>query len=121
MGSRSKFNRALLDRNCTRLAENIPLTQICRYEGNLSPRAVRYWESKQPDVAAAIVGARADGESALAESCLEIADTPQVGNEVVVARMTTLSRLKRGDMLGHRTLQIAARLKLLATYTSAQF
>ena len=34
-------------------------------------------EAKNPDVAAAIV--RADGEYALAESCLEIANTPQDG------------------------------------------
>ena len=116
MGSRSKFNQALLDRICARLSEGIPLTQICRYEGNLSPRTVRDWESKNHDVAAAIARARADGEYALAESCLEIADTPQEGEEVEVDKDGNVIKVKRGDMLGHRKLQIDTRLKLLAKF-----
>ena len=116
MGSRSKFNQALLERICARLAEGTPLTQICRDEGNISPRTIRDWEAKRPDVAAAIARAREDGEYALAESCLAIADTLQQGEEVEIDKSGKVIKVKRGDMLGHRKLQIETRLKLLAKF-----
>ena len=118
--SRSQFNRVLLERICARLAEGTPLTQICRDEGTISPRTIRDWEAKRPDVAAAIARAPEDGEYALAESCLAIADTLQQGEEVEVDKSGKVIKVKRGDMVGHRKLQIdTRRLKRLATTPSA--
>jgi hypothetical protein len=120
MARPSKFDQALLDGICERLAEGVPLTQICRDLAQtgvkLAPRTVRDWEASKPDVSAAIARARELGEYALAEECLVIADTPLEGEEVKLDKDGNTVEVKRGDMLGHRKLQIETRLKLLAKF-----
>ncbi|WP_080932944.1 hypothetical protein [Xanthomonas albilineans] len=116
----SIYSQALLDRICDELAQGTPLTQICRRlksEGiALAPRTVRDWEAQIEGVSDAVAAARADGEQALAEECLWIADTPLEGEETKLDKDGNVVEVKRGDMLGHRKLQIDTRLKLLAKF-----
>lgn len=122
MARSSVYSPELLDRICERLAEGVPLTVICRdlrAEGiQLAPRTVRDWEADEhkPEAAKAIAAARADGEQTLAEQCLTIADTPLEGEETKLDKEGNVVEVKRGDMLGHRKLQIDTRLKLLAKF-----
>ena len=82
-------------------------------------RIVRADQSRQPvhqprvDVQHA--RAREAGEEWLAAQCLAIADTPVEGVEVTTKANGDVEE-KRGDMLGHRKLQIDTRLKLLAKW-----
>ncbi len=119
-GRPSKFSQELVDHICSRLEAGTPLTQVCRdlqAEGtDLAPRTVRDWEAQRPEVSAAIARARVLGEEALAEECLAIADTPLEGEEVKLDKDGNTVEVKRGDMLGHRKLQIETRLKLLAKF-----
>lgn len=122
MARPSIYSESLLERICDGLAQGIPLTQICRelqQEGiQVAPRTVRDWEADEskPEVSAAIARARELGEYALAEQCLVIADTPLEGEETKLDKDGNVTEVKRGDMLGHRKLQIDTRLKLLAKF-----
>lgn len=60
------------------------------------------------------------GEDAIAADCLRIADTPMEGVEFVTKADGGVEE-KRGDMLGHRKLQIETRLKLLAKWNPKKY
>lgn len=70
----SLYTPELIEAICARLSTGEPLRQICRTEGYPGYRTVFDWIEKMPEVAAAVAKARAAGEDALAEECLEIAD-----------------------------------------------
>lgn len=96
MGRPSKFSPELLSTICDRLSTGEPLTHVCRDLG-VAPRTVRDWESRDENVSAAIACAREDGENAMAEDCLRIADD------------------KAGDVQRDK-LRVDTRLKLLAKF-----
>lgn len=76
------------------------------------------WKTAHPSFSVDFARARDDGHDYIAAQCLEIADTPLMG-EVEVMRETKdgpLRETRREDMLGHRKLQIETRLKLLAKW-----
>lgn len=116
MARPSKKTKALVDAICIKLSEGVPLTVICRDEGMPAPRTVRDWMESDKEVSAAIARAREEGEETLAEQCLTIADTPLEGEESEVNADGDVVKIRRGDMLGHRKLQIETRLKLLAKF-----
>ena len=114
-GRPSKYTPALVEEICQRLSTGEPLTVICRSDAKFpDPSTVRDWMDSKPDVSRAIARAREAGEIALSEECLRIADTPVEGEETTVEGDKVT--VKRGDMLGHRKLQIETRLKLLAKW-----
>ena len=104
---------------CARLAEGEALRQICRDEHMPAWRTVYDWIEADNDFAARIARARKSGFDAIAEQALEIADTPQVGEET--EETDDGCKVKRGDMLGHRKLQVETRLKLLAKWHPAKY
>lgn len=59
--------------------------------------------------------ARDLGEKQIAEECLEIADTVQLG-EIVTQKSDGSQEIKIADMIEHRKLRIETRLKLLAKW-----
>ena len=87
---------------------------FCRLEGSPSWRTIYDWLSKDDDFASRFARARELGEDAIAQECLDIADTPLVGIETEETDQGM--KVKKGDMLGHRKLQIETRLKLLAKW-----
>lgn len=109
----------ILDEICNRIAEGEPLRAICRDEHMPSWRTVYDWINLDSAFAARIAHARELGFDAIAEEALAISDTPVVGEETEDDGEKV--KVKRGDMLGHRKLQIETRLKLLAKWCPAKY
>lgn len=115
-GRPSKYSPAVIEAICERLSRGEPLAVICRDEGMPAYGTVRNWMDAMPEVFAAIARARESGEDYLAAECIEIANTPCIGEELELDESGVVVKTKRGDMLGHRKLQIDTRLKLLAKW-----
>lgn len=113
------FNQATADAICERIAEGEPLREICREPGMPAWRTVYDWKTENADFAARFAHAREVGYDAIAEEALTIADTPLEGVETTTDDKGTSE--KRGDMLGHRKLQIETRLKLLAKWSPKKY
>jgi hypothetical protein len=96
------------------LSEGKTLREFCRQEGKPSWQSIYAWLDQDKDFSDRIARARLIGEDAIAQECLAIADTPQMGEETKTS--DDGYEVKRGDMLGHRKLQIETRLKLLAKW-----
>lgn len=109
------FEQAVADDICARIAQGETLRAICRLDGFPSHTTVYTWLDEQPEFALRFGRARAQGEDVIAQECLAIADTPVEGVETTVKPDGSVEE-KRGDMLGHRKLQIETRLKLLAKW-----
>jgi len=132
-GRPSTYDPLIAQQMCEQLSEGIPLREICRQEGFPAWRTVYDWMRKDPDLSTAIAHARDVGYDAMAEECLQIADTPLLGEEVsesetpegtdedgnVIVKKTVT--IKKVDMLGHRKLQIETRLKLLAKFNPKKY
>ena len=105
---------------CEQLSEGIPLRQICREnEGFPAWRTVYDWMGRDAELAASIARARDIGYDAIAEECLQIADTVAFGQKQVMTDEGTATTIE--DMLGHRKLQIETRLKLLAKFHPTKY
>ena len=101
---------------CERLSAGEPLATMCREQAHLPAwRTVYDWMDADPEIAAAIARAREAGEEVIGADCLRIADTPVEGEERTIKPDGSVE-VKRGDMLGHRKLQVDTRLKLLAKW-----
>jgi hypothetical protein len=130
-GRPSLYTVPLGKRICERLATGEPLAVICRDVGMPTDRTVRDWTERMPCFSSDIAQARARGFDALAAQCLVIADTPMVGieekvtpavkNQDGVVVIPESIEVKRGDMLGHRKLQIETRLKLLSKWDPKRY
>ena len=96
------------------------MRQMCREnEGFPAWRTVYDWMGRDPELSASIARARDIGYDALAEECLQIADTIQLGQKQVMTDEGTATTIE--DMLGHRKLQIETRLKLLAKFHPTKY
>ena len=126
-GRPSKYNPEIARTICEQLSEGIPLRQICR-ENNGFPawRTVYDWMARDDALGLAGVGlsasiarARDIGYDALAEECLAIADTIELGQKQVMTDEGSATTVE--DMLGHRKLRIETRLKLLAKFHPTKY
>ena len=119
-GRPSKYNPEIARIICEQLSEGIPLRQICREnEGFPAWRTVYDWMGRDEELSASIARARDIGYDAIAEECLMIADTPQMGQKQVMGDDGATVTVE--DMLGHRKLQIETRLKLLAKFHPSKY
>lgn len=118
----SKSNRTekIVSEICARLAEGETLRSICRRKGMPHWNTVYVWMAEDQDLAGRIARAREIGFDAIAQEALEIANTPVIGEETEESDDGRI-KTKRGDMLGHRKLQIDTRLKLLAKWCPARY
>lgn len=83
-------------------------------------RTIYNWMEAHPEFSARIARARDLGMDAILEDALRIADTPCEGIETETSDDGRVKE-KRGDMLGHRKLQIETRLKLLAKWNPKKY
>ena len=105
---------------CEQLSEGIPLRQICREnDGFPAWRTVYDWMGRDEALSASISRARDIGYDAIAEECLQIADTIEFGHKQVMTDEGTATTVE--DMLGHRKLRIETRLKLLAKFHPTKY
>ncbi len=118
----SKSNRTekIVSEICARLAEGETLRSICRRKGMPHWNTVYDWMAEDPELSGRIARAREIGFDAIAQEALEIANTPVIGEETEESDDGRI-KTKRGDMLGHRKLQIDTRLKLLAKWCPARY
>lgn len=119
-GRPSKYDPEIARIICEQLSEGIPLRQICRdNDGFPAWRTVYDWMGRDESLSASIARARDIGYDALAEECLLIADTIQLGQKQVMTDEGSSTTIE--DMLGHRKLQIETRLKLLAKFHPTKY
>ncbi len=125
-GRPSTYDAKIAAEICARLSEGETLQSICRDERMPAVRTVNEWtESSRSKTVPESFGAdfaqaRARGFDAIAAQVLLIADTPVEGVETVVKPDGSVEE-RRGDMLGHRKLQIETRLKLLAKWDPKRY
>ena len=118
-GRPSTYDPETAHKICEMLSDGIPLRQICRMDGMPPWRTVYSWMARDEDLSAHIARAREVGYDAIAEECLQIADTPQLGQKQVMSDEGATTTIE--DMLGHRKLQIETRLKLLAKWRPEKY
>lgn len=114
MGQVSKYTPEWGRTICIGLSEGRSLLSVCR-DNNIPYEAAKNWERDIPEHATNSARAREVGCHALADQCLNIADTPLLGEE----RTTKADggvEVKEGDMLAHRKLQIDTRMRLLGKW-----
>lgn len=97
------------------IAEGETLRAFCRQANAPAWRTVYNWLEADEGFSARFARARRLGHDAISEQTMELADTPQQGEETVTKPDGSVE-VRRGDMLGHRKLQIETRLKLLAKW-----
>lgn len=118
-GRPSKFTPDIVEEICERLCKGEPLACICLDAHMPCPNTVRVWMLEHEGVSEAIARARETGFDALAYEALKIADTPVEGMR---RKMTAEGpEIWYEDMLGHRKLQVEARLKLLAKWCPKRY
>lgn len=122
VGRPSDYSQEIADQICERLVEGESLRKICRRAGYPSVSTVCRWLAKE-DLAGfrqQYARAREAQADTLADEILAIADTPKLGTmtttkAVTVAGVTVEEKTtKKGDMLGHRRLQVDSRKWLAA-------
>ena len=118
-GRPSKFSPAVAKRILTGLAKGTPLTILCEPSNMPDVRTVYDWQAKDAGFSADIARAREAGFDRIALEALEIADTPLEGQ--TITDKPDGREIKRGDMLGHRRLQVETRLKLLAKWDPKRY
>lgn len=119
MSAPQLYDRAkLVPKICERIAKGETLASICR-DLDLNRRTIGKWREEDPEIRKQFDQARDDGFDAIADECLEIADTTQEGVEIVERNGTR--EVHHGDMLGHRKLRIDTRMKLLAKWDPRRY
>jgi hypothetical protein len=119
IGRPTRRTQAVERRIIEGLSAGIPLTVICQPDNMPGVVTVYDWMKADPDLSEHIARARNAGWDAIALQALTIADTPQEGIEHTDTPEGP--RIKRGDMLGHRKLQVETRLKLLAKWDPKRY
>lgn len=109
----------LVEEVLARLSNGEPLAQICRDDHMPSRRMWGFWCEEDPELKKLHGLARDDGYDMIAADMLRIADTPVEGVEIV--EKPTGTEVRKGDMLGHRRLQIETRDKLLAKWDPRRY
>lgn len=118
-GRPTTYSHAVAEEICNLIAEGTPLRVICRRADMPAWRTVYQWLDRHPEFQARFARARELGFDAIAEEALEIANTPTIGEiEIIGPDGRTV---RREDMLGHRKLQVEARLKLLAKWAPKKY
>ena len=111
---RSTYTEAKGDIICAGLAEGRSLLSICE-SAEISYEAAKNWERDVPEHATKSARAREIGCHALADQCLSIADTPQIGR-VVTTKPDGAEETRHEDMIAHRRLRIETRMRLLGKW-----
>ncbi len=119
MGRRTKYTAEIARQICERLSEGETLKSICRDEKMPGWTTVYDWMGRHKEFAESIARARELGFDAIAEEALQIANTPEIGEETEDDGEKI--KTKRADMLGHRKLQVWTRLQLLAKWSPGKY
>lgn len=119
-GGQTTFTQAKADEVVSRVSLGEPLAQVCR-DMKIGLTTWYDWVNARPALAEEIARAREAGFDMIAAEAMRIADTPVDGVETEEDETGVVVKVKRGDMLGHRKLQIETRLKLLAKWDPKRY
>jgi hypothetical protein len=105
-----------------RVSAGVPLVTVCRNLG-LAVTTVRGWARSDEAFATELRQAHLDGYDTIAADVLEIADTPQFGEEVITGfdGDKVMQRTERREMIRHRQLRIRTRMELLAKWDPKRY
>lgn len=119
-GGQSTFTQEKANEIVQRVSTGEPLAQVCR-DMKIGLTTWYDWVKARPELSESIARAREAGYDMIAAEALRIADTPVEGEEVEQDADGKVVKTKKGDMLGHRKLQIETRLKLLAKWDPKRY
>lgn len=112
-GRPSNYSEKLANELCARLALGLSLRTVCKASDMPAVRTVFNWLGKHEDFVQQYTRAKEASADAMAEEILYITDTPKLGRETTVKPDGGVET-KKGDMLGHRKLQVDTRKWLMA-------
>jgi terminase small subunit-like protein len=92
---------------------------FCRLPDMPHWTTVHKWANADPEFKTRLLAAKDLGYEAIAEECLEIADTTEEG--VTTTEDEDGKKTVTGDMFAHRKLRIETRLKLLAKWDPRRY
>ena len=116
-GRPSKLTPAVLKRIVDGLSEGTPLTVICSPAAMPSDRTVRDWMDANPEVSAAIAGAREAGFDRIALDALAIADNTEQDTILTDKGGET----PNSEWISRSKLRVETRLKLLAKWDPKRY
>jgi len=116
VGRKTTFSQAVADAILARLENGEPLEVICRSEGMPTSRTVRDWKEANPQFAADLAQARADGFDKIASDCIQIADDK---SEDVIE--TPNGPKFNAEFAQRSKIRIETRLKLLAVWARSKY
>lgn len=114
-GRPSKFTPEIAAEICSRIAKGEPLRQICRDEHIPEWRTVYDWQDRDKEFYARIAHARELGEEAIAQECMEIADSAK-NDWMETHGQDDVGYKLNGEHVQRSKLRIETRLKLLAKW-----
>lgn len=115
-GRPSTYTQAVADAICARLAGGESLYSICKDPDMPGWTTVWQWQQKHEEFANNSARAKERGCDFLAEQCLEIADTPEIGTERTIKPGRKVE-VREGDMIQHRRLRIETRMRLIGKWS----
>lgn len=107
-GRPAKYTKELADRVCFELSQGKSLRTVCKNDWCPEGVTIFKWMREMPEFLSQYEKAKQESADALAEEIMDIADTPMEGDEVTI-NADGSKVIKKGDMLGHRRLQIDSR------------
>ncbi len=114
MGAKSTYTPEIGAAICERLANGESLLRICK-DMQIAYGTAYGWEVHVPEHRENSARAREVGCHAIADDCIEIADTPHEGIETIEKPDGSMET-KRGDMTQHRRMRIDTRMRLLGKW-----
>lgn len=110
----AKQKKELIELICSKIAdEKMSLRSALRLDGMPSRDTFFRWIDKTKKYADQYARACEDRADGIFDEMLEVSDTPQEGIEIEIDEKGK-TKEKRGDMLGHRKLQIETRKWVLS-------
>jgi hypothetical protein len=112
-GRPSEFTQEKADALCFELSQGKSLRTVCKIKGMPSGVTVFKWMREHDKFLLQYEKAKQESADAMAEELIDICNTPLVGDEITYLP-NGKKQIKKGDMLGHRRLQIDTRKWLMS-------
>ena len=113
-GRPTTFNEEVASELIDRVEAGEALTTMCKNTHHFpSVRTLYNWKANYPDFAARLEKAQDHGYDAIADQCIEIADTPLEGRKEKRNAQGQITELEVGDNVARSKLMVATRIRIL--------
>lgn len=114
MARPTTYNEEVASELIDRVEAGEPLTTMCKKTPHFpSVRTIYNWRQSYPDFDARLEKAQDRGYDALADECIEIADTPLEGRKEKRNAQGNITELEVGDNVQRSKLMVATRIRIL--------